>query len=348
MPSIAVLAPPRWRLLPILLLGALLALAGCAQDDTPVELQGRTMGTHYSVKLYGLPDTLSVEQLQAQIDARLEQVNDLMSTYRPDSELSRFNASDSGDWFPVSLELAALVALAERISIFSIGAFDVTVGPAVNLWGFGPGQPPEQLPSDAQLAEVRERIGFPRLEYRLDPPALRKEKPGVYVDLSGIAKGHGVDQVAAVLESAGVTDYLAEVGGELRASGTKPDATPWRIAIERPESGVREVHRIVTLHDAAMATSGDYRNFYERDGKLYSHTINPITARPVTHTLASVSVIAADCAQADALATALLVLGPEAGLALAEAHDIAAFFVVREGDGYSDRATSRFAALTAE
>ncbi|MCF1184749.1 FAD:protein FMN transferase [Marichromatium gracile] len=348
MPSIAVLAPPRWRLLPILLLGALLALAGCAQDDAPVELQGRTMGTHYSVKLYGLPDTLSVEQLQAQIDARLEQVNDLMSTYRPDSELSRFNASDSGDWFPVSLELAALVALAERISIFSIGAFDVTVGPAVNLWGFGPGQPPEQLPSDAQLAEVRERIGFPRLEYRLDPPALRKEKPGVYVDLSGIAKGHGVDQVAAVLEAAGVTDYLAEVGGELRASGTKPDATPWRIAIERPEPGVREVHRIVTLHDAAMATSGDYRNFYEHDGKLYSHTINPITARPVTHTLASVSVIAADCAQADALATALLVLGPEAGLALAEAHDIAAFFVVREGDGYSDRATSRFAALTAE
>ncbi|KXX64929.1 thiamine biosynthesis lipoprotein [Marichromatium gracile] len=306
------------------------------------------MGTHYSVKLYGLPDTLSAEQLQAQIDARLEQVNDLMSTYRPDSELSRFNASDSGDWFPVSLELAALVALAERISIFSIGAFDVTVGPAVNLWGFGPGQPPEQLPSDAQLAEVRERIGFPRLEYRLDPPALRKEKPGVYVDLSGIAKGHGVDQVAAVLEAAGVTDYLAEVGGELRASGTKPDATPWRIAIERPEPGVREVHRIVTLHDAAMATSGDYRNFYEHDGKLYSHTINPITARPVTHTLASVSVIAADCAQADALATALLVLGPEAGLALAEAHDIAAFFVVREGDGYSDRATSRFAALTAE
>ncbi|WP_082806059.1 FAD:protein FMN transferase [Marichromatium gracile] len=348
MPSIAVLAPPRWRLLPTLLLGALLALAGCAQDDAPVELQGRTMGTHYSVKLYGLPDTLSAEQLQAQIDARLEQVNDLMSTYRPDSELSRFNASDSGDWFPVSLELAALVALAERISIFSIGAFDVTVGPAVNLWGFGPGQPPEQLPSDAQLAEVRERIGFPRLEYRLDPPALRKEKPGVYVDLSGIAKGHGVDQVAAVLEAAGVTDYLAEVGGELRASGTKPDATPWRIAIERPEPGVREVHRIVTLHDAAMATSGDYRNFYEHDGKLYSHTINPITARPVTHTLASVSVIAADCAQADALATALLVLGPEAGLALAEAHDIAAFFVVREGDGYSDRATSRFAALTAE
>ncbi|RNE88689.1 FAD:protein FMN transferase [Marichromatium sp. AB31] len=348
MPSIAVLAPPRWRLLPILLLGALLALAGCAQDDAPVELQGRTMGTHYSVKLYGLPDALSAEQLQARIDARLEQVNDLMSTYRPDSELSRFNASDSGDWFPVSLELAALVALAERISIFSIGAFDVTVGPAVNLWGFGPGQPPEQLPSDAQLAEVRERIGFPRLEYRLDPPALRKEKPGVYVDLSGIAKGHGVDQVAAVLEAAGVTDYLAEVGGELRASGTKPDGTPWRIAIERPEPGVREVHRIVTLHDAAMATSGDYRNFYERDGKLYSHTINPITARPVTHTLASVSVIAADCAQADALATALLVLGPEAGLALAEAHDIAAFFVVREGDGYSDRATSRFAALTAE
>ncbi|NKN33231.1 FAD:protein FMN transferase [Marichromatium bheemlicum] len=348
MSSITVLAPLHRRLLSILLLGALALLGGCTPDNTAQELQGRTMGTHYSIKFFGHPDGLEIGELQARIDARLERVNDLMSTYRPDSELSRFNASESDDWFPVSSELATLVALAERISLFSIGAFDVTVGPAVNLWGFGPGQPPEQLPSDEQLAEVRERIGFPRLEYRLDPPALRKEKPGVYVDLSGIAKGHGVDQVAAVLEAAGVTDYLAEVGGELRASGTKPDGSPWRIAIERPETGAREVYHVVTLHDSAMATSGDYRNFYTRDGKLYSHTINPITARPVTHTLASVSVIAADCAQADALATALLVLGPEAGFALAETHDIAAFFVVREDDGYSDRATSRFVALSAE
>jgi thiamine biosynthesis lipoprotein len=241
--------------------------------------------------------------------------------------------------------LCDLVELAQSISALSDGAFDVTVGPLVNLWGFGPETQPFRIPEAQAIVDARERVGYRKLHCRPQPPALRKDQPDLYVDLSGIAKGYGVDRIADILEQAGVAAYLAEIGGELRAKGTKPGDKPWRIAIERPSADSREVYRIVPLKDAAMATSGDYRNFYEHDGRVYSHTIDPSTGRPVEHLLASVTVITEDCATADGLATALLVLGPERGVELAESLGLAAFFVSRINGEYTHRATSAFDAL---
>ena len=332
----------------LLLLVAFLLASGCSEPDALVEIHGSTMGTTYSVKLVDLPPGLTADALKAQIDARLDTVNALMSTYRPDSELSRFNASRSTDWFPVDPELADLVARAQSISDLSDGAFDVTVGPLVNLWGFGPDAHPFRIPDQQTIDETRTRVGHDKLDVRDQPPALRKAHPELYVDLSAIAKGYGVDQVADLLDRLGVTAYLAEIGGELGAKGTKPGDQPWRIAIERPEATSRSVYRIVALEDDAMATSGDYRNFFEQDGRIYSHTIDPGTGRPVAHALASVTVITEDCATADALATTFLVLGPERGLSLAESLGVGAFFVSRVGDDYAHSATSAFEASVSE
>jgi thiamine biosynthesis lipoprotein len=316
--------------------------SGCDRTPPLVEIHGNTMGTTYSVKVVELPPGSTSDTLKSRIDARLERVNALMSTYRDDSELSRFNASRSTDWIPVDPALADLVERSLSISNLTAGAFDVTVGPLVNLWGFGPDTHPFRVPDDATIAEALRRVGRDKLSVRLEPPALRKAHPELYVDLSGIAKGYGVDQIAEVLDAVAVQDYLVEIGGELRAKGQKPGDQPWRIAIERPDAGTRAVYRGVTLEDAAMATSGDYRNFYVQDGRSYSHTIDPTTGRPVDHALASVTVVSQDCATADALATGLLVLGPESGLALAEAHGIRAFLVSRVAEGYADVATATF------
>jgi FAD:protein FMN transferase len=330
-----------------MLVGVLLA-SGCSEPEVLVEIRGSTMGTTYSVKLVELPPGLTADTLKSRIDERLDAVNGLMSTYRPDSELSRFNASRSTDWFPVDPELADLVARAQSISALSDGAFDVTVGPLVNLWGFGPDAHPFRVPDQQTIEETRARVGHDKLDVRDHPPALRKAHPELYVDLSAIAKGHGVDRIADLLDRLGVSAYLAEIGGELKAKGTKPGDEPWRIAIERPDATSRTVYRVITLKDDAMATSGDYRNFYAQDGQLYSHTIDPDTGRPVAHALASVTVIAEDCATADALATAFLVLGHERGLSLAESLGVGAFFVSRAGDDYAHSATTAFEASISE
>lgn len=340
-------APIRvWACLFILL--AVLLASGCSEPEALVEIHGSTMGTTYSVKLVELPPDLTADALKAQLDARLDTVNALMSTYRPDSELSRFNASRSTDWFSVDPELAGLVARAQSIGALSGGAFDVTVGPLVNLWGFGPDAHPFRVPDQQTIEETRARVGHDKLDVRDQPPALRKDHPELYVDLSAIAKGYGVDQVADQLDRLGVTAYLAEIGGEIKAKGTKPGDQPWRIAIERPEATSRTVYRVVALEDDAMATSGDYRNFYEQDGRIYSHTIDPATGRPVAHALASVTVITEDCATADALATTFLVLGPERGLSLAESLGVGAFFVTRAGEDYAHSATTAFEASVSE
>lgn len=325
-----------------------LALTGCGRQTEPLEITGRTMGTTYSVKLAGLPAGLTPAALQAGIEARLERVNAVMSTYRADSDLSRFNASRSTAWFPTSAELVDLVTRARAISAMSQGAFDVTVGPLVNLWGFGPDAQAFAPPDARAIEEALRRVGYEKLAVRAAPPALRKARPDLYVDLSAIAKGDGVDKVAELLDQRGVGAYLVEIGGELRAKGVKPDGRPWRVAIERPDAATRAVYRVVPLRDAAMATSGDYRNFYEHEGRLYSHTIDPATGRPVDHRLASVTVVTPDCATADGLATALMVLGPERGYGLAESRDIAALLVSRVDGGYAHRSTPAFDRLLAE
>ena len=324
----------------------LLVLISCSEDQQreTLRMHGETMGTTWSVQVVEPPADLGRAVLESRIRARLDAVNAEMSTYDPDSELSRFNASASRDWFPVSVGLARVVALALEISELSGGAFDVTVGPLVNLWGFGPGAVRADLPSKDDVDEALARVGHEHLAVRSADPALRKAIAGLYVDLSAIAKGYGVDEVAGLLDAQGLTDYLVEIGGELRGRGLNAKGQPWRIAIERPDSGVREVFAVVPLRSLAMATSGDYRNFFEVDGQRYSHTIDPATGWPVRHRLASVTVLDARCARADALATALLVLGPDRGLALAERLGIPALLILREGDDYRTIASPAFEA----
>lgn len=311
--------------------------------DELLSLAGSTMGTQYHVRVVGKPSERSVEKLQQRIDSRLAEVNRRMSTYDPESEISRFNQSASTEWFSVSAETAGVVAYALELAKQTDGAYDPTVGPLVNLWGFGPTKKPWHVPTEQQIAEASEQVGYGQIEVRITPPALRKQHAEVYLDLSSVAKGHGVDVIAHLLEELGYTAYMVEIGGEVRTLGAKPngkpdalkETAPWRIGILSPDSASKPITKILELKDASIATSGDYRNFFEHDGIRYSHTIDPRTGRPVTHRLASVTVASPICRDADAMATALLVLGSESGYDWAVEHNVAAYFLSR-ADGTAD------------
>lgn len=318
-------------------------LAACSDPWELLELTGSTMGTTYSVKVVGPPKGLGEGALRAEVEGVLRAVNGAMSTYDADSELSRFNRSRDTGWVAASPELVAVLTEANRVSRLSGGAFDVTVGPLVNLWGFGPGGGGDRAPSKEEVAAARARVGYTHLEVRSSPPSVRKAIPDLYVDLSAIAKGYGVDRVADRLGELGVDRYLVEIGGEVRGLGHNGRGMPWRLAIERPVPGERVAYAAIEVDGVGVATSGDYRNFFGRDGRRYSHTIDPATGRPVTHDLASVTVVSATCTTADALATALNVLGPQVGYALAEQQGIAAFFIAHEDLGFAHRATMAFA-----
>jgi thiamine biosynthesis lipoprotein len=328
------------RFAAVLLAAALLGV-GCSQPrDTVAELSGQTMGTTFSIKLSPPPTDDVLARVQAEVTQRLEDINREMSTYRPDSTLSRFNRFAATDWYDTSPGIVALVQQAAGISAQTGGAYDVTVGPLVNLWGFGSDGRRSTPPSDAEIDALLPSVGYDKLHYRERPPALRKTVPGLQVDLSSIAKGWGVDEIARIIEDIGLRHYLVEIGGELRASGHKASGAPWRIAVERPVSGERSVQRVVALTDTAMATSGDYRNFFEQGGRRYSHTIDPVSGRSVRHRLAAVTVFADTCATADAWATALMALGDERAPAAAERAGIAALFIVREADGFREQASA--------
>lgn len=299
------------------------------------------MGTTYSVILPRAGDADALA-LKKGVEAKLAQVNQQMSTYQADSELSQFNQSQSTDWFEVSADLVAVVTMAKTISEASEGAYDVTVGPLVRLWGFGPDKKPQRIPSDADIQSAQANMGYQKLETRDAPPALKKSEPGLYVDLSSIAKGYGVDQIGEFLESMGVKDYMAEIGGEIRARGQSHRGDNWRIGVEKPTAGERSVQMVVDLSDGHMATSGDYRNFFEEDGVRYSHTIDTRTGKPITHRLASVTVTAQSTAMADGWATALMVLGEEAGLSLANQMGLSAYFLYKSGDEFQGVASKMF------
>ena len=320
---------------------------GCQRADVATELDGRTMGTTWALRANdcALPDCR--EALGRLIDQRLAELNAVFSHYDPASEVSAFNRHSNTDWFAVSDELADVVALAQSISAASDGAFDITVAPAVDAWGFGAqavtGSEPEQSEIEAAVLTT----GYRKLNMRSDPPALRKNDPALRIDLSAIAKGYAVDQLAYLLEQEGIRNYLLEIGGELRVAGLRPDGRPWRIGIEPPDNtdGAQpRIEYIVTPRDQAVASSGDYRNFYVVNEKRLSHTIDPATARPVANGVAAVTVIAPSAAQADALATALMVLGADAGLALAEQQGTAAMLIERTAAGLQVRQSADFAA----
>lgn len=313
---------------------------GCMPSSRVTEnsftMTGPTMGTTYTVKVCGdkLP---AVNTLKTQIHQTLGDVNRRMSTYIEDSEISRFNAYDGTDWFNVSQETALVVAKALEVSRRTGGAFDPTVGPLVRLWSFGPGHHElehrkiNQKPSDAEIDVALAKIGYEKLAVRRDPPALRKTEPHVELDLSGIAKGYAVDQVAELLDRLGIKNYMVEVGGEVRTQGVNSEGHPWRIAIEKPDTGGRSIQQVIELRDGAMATSGDYRNYFEVDGIRYSHLLDPTTGRPIRHRLASVSVRRPTCMEADALATGMIVLGPEKAEKLAHKEGLDITLLVRSG-----------------
>ena len=329
----------RWRwVFPILLS----ALVGC--QDQLITISGPTMGTTFQVKIVQSEITLSADVLEREINTRLEEVNRQMSTYRDNSEITQFNRSRSTDWFGVSSDFAYVLHIAREISTWSDGAFDVTIGPLVNLWGFGPNAIPDHIPSPDSIATYRALVGYKKILIDLSAPALKKELPEIYCDLSAVAKGFGVDRVASYLDSLGINHYFIEIGGELRTKGHNHLRQLWRIGIASP-AGPGELQKALALNNMSMATSGDYHNYFERDGVRYSHTIDPRTGRPITHALASVSVINKSCAYADGLATAINVMGPEKGFAFAEKRNLAVFMIVRQEDGFVEKMTESFEEL---
>lgn len=329
---------------PVAMLLAVFVLAGCdlLYQESVVGFEGQTMGTSYSVKWVD-KNTARVQALQHRADLALLELNQQMSTYIPDSEISTFNAMPGASELQVSDALAFVVAESLRISQDSGGAFDPTVGPLVNLWGFGPNGRIETAPTDQEIEAVRSKVGYAKISLLENPTRLKKEGDQ-YLDLSAIAKGYGVDMLAELLEAQGIMNYLVEIGGELRAKGVKPEGEHWRIAIESPVSSERSIGRIINVKDIGIATSGDYRNYFEEKGVRFSHTIDPATARPINHRLASVTVLSETCAEADALATTLMVMGDEAGFKFAKEKGIAAYFIVKDAnsDDFIEMATDPF------
>lgn len=345
------LLSPRRRAL-IQALGASAILAGCGEVPglarRPLAaFQGPAMGTVWNAKLSGaLPEGLATRG-PAAIAAALDSVVARMSNYIDDSELARFNRQPAAAPLAVSRETQEVFALAREVSEATAGAFDVTVAPAVDAWGFGPSKA-TRIPGSAELAALGARIDWRAIAVDRETGTLAKSREGVRADLSAIAKGYGVDLAARALDAAGATDYLLEAGGEVRVRGRNADGEPWRIGIERPDAVPPRAHLVVPLDEMSMATSGDYRIYFERDGRRYSHEIDPATREPVRGDLASVTVVARECAWADAMATALFVMGPERGLAFATQRDMAACFITRDGKGgFADRQTPAFAKLGA-
>lgn len=347
------------KCVPALLLAA--SLLGCVGETArkAVVMRGTTMGTTWSVTL-AVPLNAALDEprhveLQEGIQDQLDAIVDQMSTWKPDSDLSRYNSAEPGTWIALKPEFFAVLGQALDLARDSDGAYDPTVGPLVNLWGFGPDSARPQPPAEVQIQSTRLRVSWQRIT--LDRASARVLQPGrVYLDLSSIAKGYAVDRVSDYLVGQGYANTLVEIGGDFRARGHRDKNNGWRVALERPGSGAeeralqsnllddRDVTTVLVLGDQGLATSGDYRHRFEADGREYSHHVDPRTGYPVEPAIASVSVVASTCAQADPLGTTLIVMGADAGLRWATERGIAALFVIRDGAGYRRLATPAFEA----
>lgn len=318
--------------------GTATSAAGCGLTDTPDKtvIRGTTMGTYFAVTYIAGDKTPTENDVRSRIERRFAEINKRMSTYDEDSELSRFNKFRRVNTpFPVSKDLVKVVKEAIRLNGVTNGALDVTVGPLVNLWGFGPDGRPNKIPSEDAVKRAKQRCGIANLAVK--DGALIKKIPELYLDLSAIAKGYGVDAIAELLESLDVERYLIDVGGEVRGHGAGTRGGPWRVAVERPvPEGDAAMDRVIHLVDTSVATSGDYRNYYEENGRRYSHTIDPKTGRPIRHNLASVTVMGESCMTADGLATGLDVMGPKKALDLAERDNLPIVLIVKEGASFRE------------
>jgi thiamine biosynthesis lipoprotein len=306
-------------------------LSACAEQRDSISLSGATMGTAWHLSFLG--DDAHVDNIQQGIERQLQRVNDSMSTYQADSEISRFNALGTHEAFALSSDFVTVLDAALAIGLASHGAYDVTVGPVVNLWGFGPELGTNQVPGKAELQRVVDHIGQDKLQFDRATASLLKTDP-LALDFSSIAKGYAVDLIADWLLTQGISNFLVEVGGEVRVAGKNTRGTLWRIAVERPDDLMGAVAAALMLTENGIATSGDYRNYFERDGIRYSHTIDPRTGFPVVHDLVSVTVVHPQAMMADAWATALMVLGAQEGMKVALEQNLAVYFIRRTEDNY--------------
>jgi FAD:protein FMN transferase len=312
------------------------------QNEELVAINGLTMGTTYSIKI--VPDKIALdkETIHTDIENILTNINQAMSTYIKDSEISRFNQTKVTDWQDLSDDLYEVIQHGNQVSLMSQGAFDITVGPLVNLWGFGPDPFTREIPPDSVIQSIKQHTGYEKLAFDKLSNRVSKSDPELTLDLSGIAKGFAVDKIAHYLDEGGFKHYLVEIGGELIGKGTNTRQQAWQIGIEQANSLERSVHDIVSLDNIAMATSGDYRNYFEKDGIRYSHTIDPVTGKPINHTLAAVTVLHNSTMHADALATAFMVSGPEKSLSLANENNIAVYMIIKTSSGFEERYNDDF------
>lgn len=343
-------------LIRVLVVSGLTQLGGCNQSISTephrktVRFEGRTMGTTYGVHGWFRESSgtegVDPDTLQRDVDRLLEEINSQMSTYLSNSELSRFNAAPADHWFSVSPATAFVVDQALKYHQESDGMLDVTIGPLLRLWSFGPKvseRPQDSHPPDSErLQAVLDRVGSRHLRVRTDPPALQKRVEGVEIDLSSLAKGYAVDRVVELLRRRGAEGVMVEIGGEVRTLGSRVDGLPWRIGIENPLAQGRQVFRVVRLRDVALATSGDYRNFQKFQGEIVCHLIDPRTGRPLPTQGASVTVCARTCLEADALATALFLMGADRGMTWCEQNEVAALFLTLEDGKVIEHWTPRF------
>jgi thiamine biosynthesis lipoprotein len=310
-------------------------LAGCDQpaSNKLLNISGKTMGTTYHVKAKAVGTKLDETILKTEVESVLADVNSKMSNWQKTSEISRFNLSRQTKPVKISGDLFSVISKANDVHLKTGGMFDVTLAPLINLWGFGSRKPEDRFPTNVEISSALEQVGQTRyLKLDTETGTVSKTRPDVEINLSAIAKGFGIDAVSGKLTQLGFENYLVEIGGDLRVAGTNVSGKPWRVGIEKPEAGSRNVKTVLKLANSGMATSGDYRNFVENNGTRYSHIIDPTTGFPITHRTTSVTVVSENAMDADAWATALLVMGNKEGMKAANDNDIAAYFISRNRD----------------
>lgn len=321
-----------------LLLSMMLVACHNSDDQHSRQLSGFSMGTSYTITLVD-EKNIAPES----ITTALESIENSMSTYRPDSELMSLNAAPVNTWINLSAPLYEVLMISQSVSELSAGAFDITAAPLVNLWGFGAKARAEgTIPSATEITLARTNVGYENLLLAENYSVYKKQ--AIELDLSAVAKGYAVDKIAELLDAQGINNYLVEIGGELRSKGRNVQGELWHIAIEAPQSinMTPQIQRIIDIDNISVASSGDYRNFFEVDGQEYSHTIDPRTGRPINHNLVSVTVLSDTTALADALATALIVLGKEQAMELANDHNIPVYFLEDSIDGLHESYSTAF------
>lgn len=301
-----------------------------ANKAEPHSLEGAAQGSTWRVLYNGKQQS----ELQAAVEKELAAFDKIFSNYRPDSDISRFNQQSSSDWFLVDADLVKLVDLSHRVSAISSGAFDITIGSLMRVWGFGPFKVKDhKIPSDAAITLAQKDVDYKKLLTRQQPAALKKLNPKLNVDLSAVAQGYSVDRIAGLLEKRGIDSYMVEIGGEIKTKGKKVDGQSWTLGIDAPDAS-GGIATVLQLEGLALTTAGDYREYFEKDGQRYSHTIDPRSGRPVRHGIASVTVIAAMAWEADAWDTAFMVLGPEETRKLVpQLKQLAVYMITHQGQG---------------